>query len=101
MIREPGAASDSAFLAPYAADLAIPHPTMDRTKFSLVDGGKSPAVLELFRDIEKKVVGGEAAGVREHAASRQTTSRTGQLALIVAPRRRTRTTIRSIWAALR
>lgn len=70
---------------PHAADLAIPHPTMDRTKFRLVVGGKSPAVLSLFRDIEKKVIGAEAAAVRETATARESEERTGQLALLQAP----------------
>jgi three-Cys-motif partner protein len=69
----------------YAADLAIPHPTDDRTKFRLVVGGKNPAVLELFRDIEKTVIGKEAAVVREKASTRKHTDRTGQLALLDAP----------------
>jgi hypothetical protein len=69
----------------YAADLAIPHPTDDRTKFRLVVGGTNAAVLRLFRDIEKKVIGSEAAAVRDDAATRRIESRTGQLALVVAP----------------
>lgn len=68
----------------YAADLAIPHPTMERTKFRLVVGGKSPAVLKLFRDIERRVIGGEAPSIRENAAVRVKTERTGQLSLLVA-----------------
>jgi three-Cys-motif partner protein len=71
---------------PYAADLAIPHPTMDRTKFRLVVGGKDPVVLSLFRDIEKKVIGAEAAVVRETASIRESEERTGQLALLQSPR---------------
>jgi three-Cys-motif partner protein len=70
---------------PHAADLAIPHPTMDRTKFRLVVGGKAPAVLRLFRDIEKKVIGEEAAAVRDTAAVRENEEQTGQLALLQAP----------------
>jgi three-Cys-motif partner protein len=69
----------------YAADLAIPHPTDDRTKFRLVVGGTSPTVLELFRDIEKKVIGAEAAAIRDDAATRRVESRTGQLTLVAAP----------------
>jgi hypothetical protein len=69
----------------YAADLAIPHPTADRTKFRLVVGGKNPMVLELFRDIEKKVIGAEAASVREDASVRKSEDRTGQLTLLTAP----------------
>ena len=70
----------------YAADLAIPHPTVDRTKFRLVVGGKNPAVLELFRSIEKKVIGSEAAIVRDDASTRKEQARTGQLSLLAAPR---------------
>lgn len=69
----------------YAADLAIPHPTDERTKFRLVVGGTNPAVLALFRDIEKRVIGSEAAAVRDDAATRRVESRTGQLALVAAP----------------
>lgn len=70
---------------PHAADLAIPHPTMDRTKFRLVVGGKDPAVLKLFRDIEKRVIGHEAAAVRATATVRESERRTGQLTLLQAP----------------
>lgn len=52
----------------YAADLAIPHPTFDRTKFRLVLGAKNPAAIELFREIEKNVIGSEAAVVRRAMA---------------------------------
>ena len=70
----------------YAADLAIPHPTDDRTKFRLVVGGSNSAALELFREIEKKVIGTEAALVREDASTRKTEDRTGQLTLaLTAP----------------
>jgi len=69
----------------YAADLAIPHPTDDRTKFRLVVGGSSPAVLELFRRIEAKVIGRQAATVREVATLRKAEERTGQGSLFVAP----------------
>lgn len=69
----------------YAADLAIPHPTMARTKFRLVVGGKSPEVLVLFRDIEKKVVGREAASVRDAAQTRVRTEKMGQPVLFAAP----------------
>jgi three-Cys-motif partner protein len=69
----------------YAADLAIPHPTMERTKFRLVVGGNSPAVLEVFRQVEQKVIGTEAASVREDAALRLKTQKTAQLTLLAAP----------------
>ena len=69
----------------YAADLAIPHPTVKRTKFRLVVGGNSPAALEVFRDAERKVIGAEAASVRNQATVRVETERTGQLPLLPTP----------------
>lgn len=54
----------------YAADLVVPQPTKEQTKFRLVIGGQHKAVLKLFRDVERKVVGGEAAGVRAAAKDR-------------------------------
>jgi three-Cys-motif partner protein len=62
----------------YAADLAIPHPTSDRTYFRLVVGGGHEAVLELFRDVEHKVAGREASAVVEAAEARRAAQRTGQ-----------------------
>lgn len=70
----------------HAADLAIPHPVVERTKFRLVVGGKNPAVLEVFRDVEKKVMGREAAEIREAAALRANEERTGQMSLLATPR---------------
>ena len=35
---------------PYVADLAVPHPSIDRTFFRLVVGGHHPEVVGLFRD---------------------------------------------------
>ncbi|MFO0611518.1 MAG: three-Cys-motif partner protein TcmP [Polyangiaceae bacterium] len=69
----------------FAADLAIPHPTDERTKFRLVVGGSSTKVLEVFRTVEQKVIGKEAAPVREDAAVRKTQDRTGQLSLLATP----------------
>ena len=54
----------------WAADISVPHPTIDRTWFRLVVGGKHPKVLEVFRDAERKVIGIEAAVVREDARVR-------------------------------
>jgi three-Cys-motif partner protein len=68
----------------FAADLAIPHPTHDRTWFRLVVGGSSSAILELFRDIERRVVGQEAGAVRDAAARRQREERGPQLDLDLA-----------------
>lgn len=67
-----------------AADLAIPHPTQDRTWFRLVVGGKATKVLELFREVEHRVVGKEAGAVREQARRTTDESRTGQLTLGLA-----------------
>jgi len=65
----------------YAADLAVPHPTRNQTFFRLVVGGHHPAVIKLFRDAEEKVVGRDAALVREQAKARVQEARTGQLGL--------------------
>lgn len=55
---------------PLAADLAIPHPTHERTWFRLAVGGRHPAIVELFRQVECRVCGEEAAAVREEAKLR-------------------------------
>lgn len=62
----------------FAADLAIPHPTSNRTWFRLVVGGNNPAVLDLFRDVERQVAGREAGVVREVAARRRREQRSAQ-----------------------
>jgi len=54
---------------PLVADLAIPHPTKERTWFRLAVGGHHHAIVELFRQVERKVCGDEAGEVR--AAARQ------------------------------
>lgn len=54
----------------YAADLAIRHPTIERTWFRLVVGGKHPDVLRVFRDVESQVVGAEGSRVRLAARTR-------------------------------
>jgi three-Cys-motif partner protein len=69
----------------YAADLVVPHPTMERTKFHLVVGGKSKAVLEVFREVERRVIGSAAAEIRDEAARRAEEAATGQLSLLAAP----------------
>lgn len=69
----------------YAADLAIPHPIVERTKFRLVVGGNNPEVLKVFRDAERKVIGAEAASVREQAALREKERKTRQLSLLSTP----------------
>ncbi len=54
----------------FAADLAIPHPTIEKTWFRLVVGGRSPAVLDLFRAVEQQVVH-RGGGVREAPAGQR------------------------------
>ena len=63
----------------FAANLAIPHPTRERTRFHLVVGTHSAAGLELFRRVEAKVVGATAAQVRLDAKRTDAEGRTGQL----------------------
>lgn len=65
----------------FAADLAVPHPTKERTWFHLVVGGNHREVLRVFREVEMSVVGTEAARVREAASKRRHEQRTGQAAL--------------------
>lgn len=65
----------------FALDLAIPHPVRDRTKLRLVVGGHNPEVVRLFRQVERQVLGGEAAAVRVAAKERDKTGRTGQASL--------------------
>jgi three-Cys-motif partner protein len=55
---------------PLVADLVIPHPQKERTWFRLVVGAHNKASLKLFRDVERKVCGGEAAEVRGEAKNR-------------------------------
>jgi three-Cys-motif partner protein len=66
----------------FAADLAVPHPTKRRTWFRLVIGGKHPEVLKVFREVEARVIGGEAASIRTGARDRKTERQTGQLSLL-------------------
>ena len=63
---------------PYVADLRIPHAQKDRTWFRLVVGGKSPAVLDVFRRVEARVLGREASDVRELVKQRLERERSGQ-----------------------
>jgi three-Cys-motif partner protein len=65
----------------FAADLAVPHPTRQRTYFRLVLGADHPKALELFRNIEHQVCGREAAEVREGARKRKVEKSTGQIAM--------------------
>lgn len=65
----------------FAADLAIPYPTKSRTKFRLVVGGRHASVIDLFRSVEAKVIGREAAAVRGEASAREEEARTGQTQL--------------------
>ncbi len=66
---------------PYAAELLVPHPTDQRVKYRLVVGGHHSAALQLFRDVEKKVLGREAATLRSEARERQYGARSGQMSL--------------------
>jgi three-Cys-motif partner protein len=65
----------------WAADLAIPYPDRERTFFRLVVGGHHEQVLDLFREVERRVVGQEAAPVRAAAKQDRREQRTGQLSL--------------------
>lgn len=69
----------------YVADLAIAHPTQERTWFRLVVGGRHPEVVRLFRDIERDVVGERAAVVRMAARQRVREERTGALEFNFGP----------------
>lgn len=55
---------------PYVADLAIPHPTQERTWFRLVVGGHHPAIIDLFRQVERHVCGDAATAIRDEAKRR-------------------------------
>ncbi|ACG71839.1 hypothetical protein AnaeK_0600 [Anaeromyxobacter sp. K] len=55
---------------PLVADLVIPHPRKERTWFRLVVGAHHIASIKLFRDVERKVCGLEAAEVRDEARNR-------------------------------
>lgn len=55
---------------PLVADLVIPHPQKQRTWFRLVVGAHHRASVKLFRDVERKVCGAEAAEVRDAAKNR-------------------------------
>lgn len=55
---------------PLVADLAIPHPTKERTWFRLAVGGHHRAIVELFRQVERKVCGDEAGEIRTEAKQR-------------------------------
>jgi len=69
----------------WAADLAIPYPDRERTFFRLVVGGHHEQVLDLFREVERRVVGQEAAPVRAAAKQDRQEQRTGQLSLDLPP----------------
>ncbi|MBI1815678.1 MAG: three-Cys-motif partner protein TcmP [Deltaproteobacteria bacterium] len=68
----------------FAADLVVPHPFQERTKFRLVVGGHHEEVIRLFRDVERRVVGQEASVVRVGAKERKQFERTHQ-PLLFAP----------------
>jgi hypothetical protein len=80
----------------FAADLMVPHPTHERTKFRLVVGGHHQAVIELFRDVERKVAVTEAEAIRHDAKERSRLVRTQQLplGLTLTPDKRRSTSLR-------
>lgn len=55
---------------PFVADLAIPHPTQERTWFRLVVGGHHSAIVDLFRQVERHVCGEAATAIRDEAKRR-------------------------------
>ncbi len=65
----------------FAAHLSIPDPTMQRTKFGLVVGGRHRKILEVFRSVEAKVVGREAGAVRDEVRRRTEEQRSGQISM--------------------
>ena len=65
----------------FAADPIVPHPTQARTKFRLVVGGHDKAVIEPFREVERKVVMTETEEIRQEAKERSRLVRTRQLSL--------------------
>lgn len=71
----------------FVADLAVPVPYKDRTYFRLVLGAGHPKAVELFRDVERRVIGQEAAPVRAKArdAIEGAKTRQGSLFGRVAP----------------
>jgi three-Cys-motif partner protein len=65
----------------FAADLIVPHPTHERTKFRLVVGGHDKAVIQLFREVKRKVALTEAEEIRQEAKERSRLARTQQFSL--------------------
>ena len=80
----------------FAADLMVPHPTHERTKFRLVVGGHDKAVIQLFREVERKVALTEAEEIRQEAKERSRFARTQQfsLGLPLSPDKRRSTSLR-------
>ncbi len=66
---------------PYVADLVVPLPTANKTKFRLVVGGHHHEALRLFRDVERKACGKVAAAVRTAARDRAREERMGMPSL--------------------
>ncbi|MBL7714447.1 MAG: three-Cys-motif partner protein TcmP [Bdellovibrionales bacterium] len=66
----------------YAADLTVEDPCRDRTKFRLVLGAHHHRALELFRDVEKTVLGDETPRIRAAAKDADKFERTGQYSLL-------------------
>lgn len=63
-------------------DLAVQHPTSERTKFRLVVGGHHQAVIELFRAVEAKVCGREAVDVKTAVDVRKSVDQGRQFTLL-------------------
>ncbi len=59
----------------YSLYIAIPHSIRDRTWFYLVVAGSNPALVQLFRRVEAKVVGAVAGEVRGDAMRRASDAR--------------------------
>jgi len=51
----------------YALEMAVPKPLADRTMFHLVLGCGHRAAVELFREVEARVIGREAPAILEGA----------------------------------
>ena len=69
----------------FAADLAVPHPTHNRTKFRLVVGGHDKEVLRVFREAEEHVIGGMANEIRDDAMRRKRERTSGNLEMAFGP----------------
>lgn len=69
----------------YVADLIVPDPTSDKTRFRLVLGTHHSEGLRLFRESEYRVLGKDAAPVRQDAKNRKQFVSTGGQGVLFAP----------------